>query len=145
MDKIAQCRINQGGGQKIKAFDANIDIFAFQETNAYIKTIHDTKKELTRKKFRPPRSEAMQTNKQGGGTLVAATTPLYCIQLIGHTLAAEMEELMESTRLAASWIQTNGIDNGIVVISYYGILSSNADEGKRRTKRRRTKGERGGG
>ena len=66
----------------------------------------------------------------GGGTMVAATTPLYCTPLIGHTLEAEMEELVVSTRIAASWIQTNGVDNGIVVISFYGISSSNSDSAK---------------
>ena len=73
--------------------------------------MHDTKKEFTKKKLRLLWSEAMQTNKQGGGTMVAAATPLYCTQLIGHTLEAEVEELTGSTRLAASWIQTNGVDN----------------------------------
>ena len=42
--------------------------------------------------------------------MVAATTPLYCTPLIGHTLEAEMEELIGSTRLAASWIHANFVD-----------------------------------
>ena len=63
--------------------------------------------------------------------MVAAATPLYCTQLIGHTLEAEMEELTGSTRLAASWIQTNSVDNGIAVISYYGISESNSNSDKK--------------
>ena len=42
-----------------------------------------------------------------------------------------MEELVDSTGLATSWIQTNGVDNGIAVISFYGISGSNADSDKR--------------
>ena len=68
--------------------------------------------------------------------MVAATTPLYCIPVIGHTLEAEMEELIGSTKFAASWIQTNGVDDGIAVISYYGISASNADIEKRRANER---------
>ena len=78
----------------------------------------------------------MQTNKKGGGTRVAATTPLYCTPLLGHTLDAEMAELQRSTRLAAAWIQTNGVDNGRAVISYYGISGANFDREKRRKNER---------
>ena len=63
----------------------------------------------------------MDINKQGEGALVSAAAPLHCTQLIDHTLEAEIEELVNSTRLAASWIQTNGVDNSIAVISSYDI------------------------
>ena len=43
-----------------------------------------------------------------------------------------MEKLVGSTRIAASWIQTNGVDNGIAVISFYGISGANGDLAKRR-------------
>ena len=114
-----------------KAFDANIDVFALQENSADIKTMHDAKAELSKKQFRTIWSEPMEINKQGGGALVAAAVPLYCTQLIDHTLETEIEELVDSTRLAASWIQTHGINNGIAVISFYGISGSNADFDKR--------------
>ena len=74
----------------------------------------------------------MKINKQGGGATVAATALLCCTHLIGHTLEADMEEVGDSTSLAASWIQTNCVDNGIAVISFYGISGSNADSDKRR-------------
>ena len=45
-----------------------------------------------------------------------------------------MEELVDSTRLGASWMQTNGVDNGIAVISFYGISGSNANSDKRTNK-----------
>ena len=68
--------------------------------------------------------------------MVAAAAPLYCTPLIGHTLDAEMEELKGSTRLAAAWIHTNGVDNGIAVISYYGISKSNSDTDKEEDERK---------
>ena len=48
-----------------------------------------------------------------------------------HPLDAEMEELVCSSRLAASWIQTNGVDRGIAVICFYGISASNSDSNKK--------------
>ena len=36
-----------------KAFDADIDVFAFQETNADITTMHDGKNEFSKKQLRP--------------------------------------------------------------------------------------------
>ena len=72
----------------------------------------------------------MEINKQGGGALVTAAAPLYSTQLIDHTLEAEMEELVDSTRFSTSWIQTNGVDNGIALISFYEISGSNADSDK---------------
>ena len=47
-----------------------------------------------------------------------------------------MEELVDSTRLATAWIQTNGVDNGIAVISFYGISGSNCDSDNRRINER---------
>ena len=41
-----------------------------------------------------------------------------------------MEELVEPTGIATSWIQTNVVDNGTVVLSFYGIRSSNSDSAK---------------
>ena len=70
-----------------KAFNADIDVFALQKISADIKTMHDAKKELSQKQFRPIWSEPMKINKQGGGAMTAATTPLYCTQLIDHTLS----------------------------------------------------------
>ena len=62
--------------------------------------------------------------------------PIHCTQLIDHTLEAEMEELVSSSRLAASWIQNNRVDRGIAVISFYGISGSNSDSNKRRANER---------
>ena len=45
--------------------------------------------------------------------------PPYIAHNSPTTLEAEMEELVDSTRLATAWIQTNGVDNGIAVASYY--------------------------
>ena len=59
--------------------------------------MHDAKKELSNKQFRPLWSEPLKTAKLGGGAMVAATAPLYCTPLIGHTLEAEMDELIGST------------------------------------------------
>ena len=47
-----------------------------------------------------------------------------------------MEELVSSSRLAASWIQNNRVDRGIAVISFYGISGSNSDSNKRRANER---------
>ena len=116
--------------------NADIDIYALQETNADIKTMHDAKTEFNNKQFSTIWSEPIDINKKGGGATVAAAAPLYCSRLIDHTLEAEMEELVSSTRLAASWIQTNGVDIGIAVILFYGISGSNSDSNKRRTNER---------
>ena len=114
-----------------------MDIFASQETCADITVMHDTKKDLSKKQLRPFWKEATQVNRKGGGAMVAATTPLYCTSLIGYTLDTEMEDLNGSTRLAAAWTQTNGVDNGIAVMSYYGIISgSNSDTDKKRMNER---------
>ena len=68
------------------AFDADIDIFAFQETSADIKTIHDAKTEFGEKQFRTIWSEPVEIHKQVGGALVtAAAAPLYCTQFTNHT------------------------------------------------------------
>ena len=64
--------------------------------------------------------------------MVAVAARLYCTPFITHTLDAEMAELKRSIRLAAAWIQTNGVDNGIVVISYYGISGATADVDNRK-------------
>ena len=109
----------------------DIDIYALQETNANVKTMHDAKAELNKKLTRAIWSNPVDINKKGSGTAVAAAAPLYCTQLIDHTLDTEMEELVSSSRLAASWIQTNGVDRGIAVISFYGISGSNTDSNKR--------------
>ena len=77
------------------ALDADIDMFAFWEASANIKTMHDAKAELSKRQPRTIWSEPMEINKQGGGALVAAAAPLYCTQLIDHILEAEMEELVD--------------------------------------------------
>ena len=119
----------------------DIDIYALQETNADIKTMHDGKTELNKRQIRTIWSTPVEINKSGSGTTVAAAAPLYryCTQLINHTLEAEMEELVSSSRLAASWIQTNGVERGIAVISFYGISGSNSDANKRRANERHLK------
>ena len=67
----------------------------------------------------PYEANQWKYTNRAGGALVTAAAPLYCTHLTDHTLEAEMEELVDSTRLAAAWIQTNGVDNGIAVISFY--------------------------
>ena len=89
--------------------------------------------EFSKRQIRTIWSEPVDTNKKGGGSNIAAAAFFYCTQFIDHTLEAEMEELVSSTRLAASWIQINGVDRGIAVISFYGISGSNSDSNKRRT------------
>ena len=59
--------------------------------------------------------------------MVAAVTPFYCTPLFGDTLEADLADLKRSARLAAAWIQTNGVDNGIAVTSYSGISGANTD------------------
>ena len=107
----------------------DIDIYALQETNADIKTMHDAKAELNKKLTRAIWSNPVDINKKGSGTAVAAAAPLYCTQLIDHTLDTEMEELVSSSRLAA-------VDRGIAVISFCGISGSNLDSNKRRINER---------
>ena len=86
--------------------NADIDIYALQETNADIKTMHDAKTEFNKRQIRTIWSEPVDINKKGAGAIVAAAAPLYCTQLIDHTFEAEMEELVDSTRLATTWMQT---------------------------------------
>ena len=118
---------------------ADIDIYALQETNADIKTMHDAKTEFNKRQIRTIWSTPVEINKCGSGTTVAAAAPLYCTQLINNTLEAEKEELVGSSRIAASWIQTNGVERGIAVISFYGISGSNSDANKRRANERHLK------
>ena len=113
--------------------------YALQETNADIKTMHVAKTELNKRQIRTIWSTPVEINKCGSGTTVAAAAPLYCTQLINNTLEAEMEELVGSSRIAASWIQTNGVERGIAVISFYGISGSNSDANKRRANERHLK------
>ena len=58
----------------------DIDIYALQETNADIKTMHDAKAELNKKLTRAIWSNPVDINKKGSGTAVAAAAPLYCTQ-----------------------------------------------------------------
>ena len=119
-----------------EVLNADIDIYALQETNADIKTMHDANTEFNKRQIRTIWSEPVDINKKGSGATVAAAAPLYCTQLIDHTLEVEMEELVSSSRLAASWIHTNGVERGIAVISFYGISGSNSDSNKRRANAR---------
>ena len=54
----------------------DIDIYALQETNADIKTMHDAKAELDKKLTRAIWSNPVDINKKGSGTAVAAAAPL---------------------------------------------------------------------
>ena len=69
---------------------ADIDIYALQETNADIKTMHDAKTELNKRQIRTIWSNPVDINKKGSGTAVPAAATLYCTQLMDHTLEAEM-------------------------------------------------------
>ena len=110
-----------------KAVDANVEVIAFQETFADVKDMRNATKDLDKKQIRVQWSDATKAKGAGSGAMVAAAAPLYSTPLVMHTLDADMAEVKRSTRLAAAWIQTNGVDNGIVVISYYVISGANAE------------------
>ena len=64
--------------------------------------MHDAKTELNKKQLRTIWNKPVDINKKGGGATIVAAALLYCTQLIDHTLEAEMEELVSSSRLATS-------------------------------------------
>ena len=103
---------------------------------SHVKDMHDAETTLAGMKFKAQFSEATPARGAGRGAMVVAPAPLYCTLLFGDTLEADMADLKRSTRLAAAWIQTNGVDNGIAVISYYGISRANSDQEKRRLNER---------
>ena len=71
--------------------NADIDIYALQETNADIKIMHDATTEFNKRQIRTIWSEPVDIHKKGCGATVAAAARLYCTQLIDHTLEAEIE------------------------------------------------------
>ena len=67
-------------GKREDVLSDDIDIYALQETNADIKTMHDAKAELNKRQIRTIWSNPVDINKKGSGTAVSVVAPLYTVR-----------------------------------------------------------------
>ncbi|CAE7944048.1 TU20, partial [Symbiodinium necroappetens] len=107
------------------------DVLAIQETWADAKDILDGRRHLATHGLRSYWSAPGPARGHGSGTLVAALRPVVSKEFFTAGFDSEMDHLWASTRAAGAWVETNQVDNGFAVLSFYGIAGANACNNKR--------------
>ncbi|CAE7237166.1 unnamed protein product, partial [Symbiodinium microadriaticum] len=107
------------------------DVLAIQETWADAKDILDGQRHLAVHGLRSYWSSPGPARGHGSGTMVAALRPVVSKECFTDGFDSEMDHLWASTRVAGAWVETNQVDNGFAVLSFYGLAGSNACSSER--------------
>lgn len=110
---------------------ASPDVGAYQETWADAKDILDTTRHLDERGYRSHWSAPGPPRGQGIGSLVTALRPIVARPLFDGHFDTEAAHLWNTSRVAGAWVETRKANDGIGVISFYGVSGGNADAGKR--------------